>query len=77
MNAHTAPTDVEHLLEHARADFPLLERTVNGNRLVYLDSTATSLKPNSVLKAMDHYYREVGANEKSWHILLAQAIRAK
>jgi cysteine desulfurase / selenocysteine lyase len=62
MNAHTAPVDLEQLLEHARADFPLLERTVNGNRLVYLDSTATSLKPNSVLKAMDRYYREVGAN---------------
>jgi cysteine desulfurase / selenocysteine lyase len=62
MNAHTAPVDLEQLLDHARADFPLLERTVNGNRLVYLDSTATSLKPNSVLKAMDRYYREVGAN---------------
>ena len=58
MNARTAPRDLEQL----RADFPLLERTVNGKRLVYLDSTATSLKPNSVLKAMDRYYREVGAN---------------
>jgi cysteine desulfurase / selenocysteine lyase len=58
MNLHTASRDLEHL----RADFPLLEREINGNRLVYLDSTATSLKPNSVLKAMDHYYREVGVN---------------
>jgi cysteine desulfurase / selenocysteine lyase len=44
------------------ADFPLLERKINGQRLVYLDSTATSLKPRSVLEAMDHYYRHVGAN---------------
>ena len=43
-------------------DFPLLERTVNDKRLVYLDTTATSLKPRSVLEAMDRYYREVGAN---------------
>ncbi len=44
------------------SDFPLLEQPVNGKRLVYLDSTATSLKPKVVLEAMDNYYRHVGAN---------------
>ncbi|NJK45196.1 MAG: aminotransferase class V-fold PLP-dependent enzyme [Pleurocapsa sp. SU_196_0] len=45
-----------------RADFPLLERVVNDKRLVYLDSTATSLKPRVVLDAMRDYDERVGAN---------------
>ena len=36
-----------------KADFPILKRQVNGKRLVYLDSAATSQKPTSVLEAMD------------------------
>ncbi len=45
-----------------RRDFPILQRNIDGKRLVYLDSTATSLKPQVVLDAMDTYYREYGAN---------------
>lgn len=45
-----------------RADFPILARTVNGNPLTYLDSAATSQKPQVVLDAMDAYYRETNAN---------------
>jgi cysteine desulfurase / selenocysteine lyase len=45
-----------------RADFPLLERVVNDKPVVYLDSTATSLKPRAVLAAMRDYYERVGAN---------------
>ncbi|MFI0418777.1 aminotransferase class V-fold PLP-dependent enzyme [Spongiactinospora sp. 9N601] len=45
-----------------RADFPILETDVDGNRLVYLDSAATSLTPRQVLKEMERYYTEVGAN---------------
>jgi cysteine desulfurase/selenocysteine lyase len=45
-----------------RADFPILGRTVNGVPLVYLDSAATSQKPEAVLAAMDAYYRETNAN---------------
>ena len=41
-----------------RKDFPILEReTRAGVRLTYLDSTATSQKPNSVIQAMDDFYR--------------------
>lgn len=43
-------------------DFPLLKRKINGKPIVYLDSTATSLKPQSVLDATDAYYKEYGAN---------------
>ena len=36
-----------------KADFPILERQVNGKRLVYLDSASSSQKPLAVLDAMD------------------------
>jgi cysteine desulfurase / selenocysteine lyase len=54
----TAPIDVAAL----RGDFPILERRINGARLVYLDSAATSQKPRAVLGAMDAYYVETNAN---------------
>lgn len=44
-------------------DFPILnQRDKNGNRLCYLDSAATSQKPESVLLAMDQYYHTCNAN---------------
>ncbi|MBM4417092.1 MAG: cysteine desulfurase [Chloroflexi bacterium] len=45
-----------------RADFPILEQTVHGHRLVYLDSAATSQKPVSVIDAISRFYREINAN---------------
>ena len=45
-----------------RQDFPILKRKINGQNLVYLDSGATSQKPESVLRAMDDYYRNNNAN---------------
>src|SRR5688572_24639221 len=48
--------------DKVRADFPILSRTVHGKPLVYLDSTATSQKPQVVLDAMDDYYRTTNAN---------------
>ncbi len=45
-----------------RADFPLLQREVNGRPIVYLDSAATTQKPVQVLDAMDDYYRTCNAN---------------
>ena len=41
-----------------RQDFPIFERTIReGKRLVYLDSGATSQKPNSVIEAESNFYR--------------------
>ncbi|MFM8861447.1 MAG: SufS family cysteine desulfurase [Acidimicrobiia bacterium] len=45
-----------------RSQFPLLSRCVEGRPIVYLDSAATSQKPQSVLDAMDDYYRTCNAN---------------
>jgi cysteine desulfurase / selenocysteine lyase len=45
-----------------RDDFPLLSRLIEGRRITYLDSAATSAKPRAVLEAMNRYYEESGAN---------------
>ncbi|HEX7096907.1 MAG TPA: SufS family cysteine desulfurase [Acidimicrobiales bacterium] len=45
-----------------KKDFPLLERTVHGKPLVYVDSAATSQKPRVVIEAMARYYESINAN---------------
>ncbi len=45
-----------------RNDFPLLDRLIDGKRLVYLDSAATSQKPHAVLDALLEYYHRYNAN---------------
>ncbi len=46
-----------------REDFPILKRTVvSGASLIYLDSTASSQKPESVIRAMSSYYELSNAN---------------
>jgi len=58
LSAMATPLDVARI----RSDFPILERTISGHRLVYLDSTATSQKPQLVLDAVDDYYASHNAN---------------
>ncbi len=45
-----------------RADFPILEELVNGQRVTFLDSAASSQKPLSVLRAMDDVHTHAYAN---------------
>jgi cysteine desulfurase/selenocysteine lyase len=53
-----SPLDVQRI----RKDFPILGRTVRGDRpLVYLDSAATSQKPTAVLDAERAYYENSNA----------------
>ena len=40
-----------------KADFPVLQRTIDNQRLVYLDSANTSQKPNAVIDAMTDFMR--------------------
>ncbi|GAC1327830.1 MAG: cysteine desulfurase [Chloroflexota bacterium] len=49
-------------VQTVKRDFPLLERTMHGQPLVYLDSAATAQKPRTVLDALDRYYRCSNAN---------------
>jgi cysteine desulfurase/selenocysteine lyase len=55
-----------------RADFPILSREIDGRPLVYLDSAATSQKPESVIRAIDDYYRCHNANIHRGVYTLAQ-----
>lgn len=52
------------MLDTARIqrDFPLLRKKINDKRIVYLDSAATSLKPQQVLDKMNDYYTQYSAN---------------
>ena len=45
-----------------RNDFPVLQQSHNGKRLVYLDSGATSQKPKVVIDALNEYYSRYNAN---------------
>ena len=45
-----------------KKDFPILDQTVHGKRLVYLDSAASSQKPTAVIEAMSRYYETTHAN---------------
>ena len=57
-----------------RAEFPVLNRLIHGKKLVYLDSAATTLKPNRVIEAVTRYYREGSANiHRGVHFLSEEA----
>jgi cysteine desulfurase/selenocysteine lyase len=57
--------------------FPLLQRNVHGKPIVYLDSAASSQKPQCVLDAMDTYYRTINANvHRGAYEIAAQATDA-
>jgi cysteine desulfurase / selenocysteine lyase len=45
-----------------RKDFPILSKLFGGKPLVYLDSTATSLKPQCVIDKLNDYYTTYSAN---------------
>ncbi len=49
-------------ISHIRQQFPILNTTVNGFPLIYLDNAATSQKPVSVIEAEKKYYEELNAN---------------
>ena len=61
-----------------RKDFPILDRTVRGDRpLVYLDSANTSQKPRQVIDAMTDFYERHNANiHRATHQLGEEATQA-
>jgi cysteine desulfurase/selenocysteine lyase len=66
------PLDVDRI----KKDFPILERRVRGERLVYLDSANTSQKPRAVLDAIDSYYERSNANVHRGTYLIAEEATA-
>ncbi|EIP8931786.1 cysteine desulfurase SufS [Salmonella enterica] len=61
-------------VEKVRADFPILQREVNGLPLAYLDSAASAQKPNQVIHAESAFYRHgYAAVHRGIHTLSAQA----
>ena len=48
--------------EAIRAEFPILERRVNGEQIAYLDNGATAQKPLAVIEALDRFWRYENAN---------------
>ena len=70
---HSPVLDVERV----RRDFPILDRTVNGRPLVYLDSGASSQRPVAVLRAVEEYETHSHANiHRGVHALSQAATEA-
>jgi cysteine desulfurase/selenocysteine lyase len=44
------------------ADYPILDQSIHGQRLVYLDNAATTQKPLAVLLASRHFYEAINSN---------------
>ncbi|MGH8270515.1 MAG: aminotransferase class V-fold PLP-dependent enzyme, partial [Steroidobacteraceae bacterium] len=60
-------------VERVRRDFPILQRSVNGHPLVYLDSAASSQRPLPVLRAIEHYETHIHSNVHRGVHALSQA----
>ena len=61
-------------IEKIRRDFPVLQRTVHGKPLVYLDTAASAQRPLAVIEATDRFYREHNANvHRGVHTLSQEA----
>jgi cysteine desulfurase/selenocysteine lyase len=58
-------------------NFPALHQTIGTKSLVYLDSAATTQKPQSVIDAVTHYYKQDNANiHRGVHTLSQRATQA-
>jgi cysteine desulfurase/selenocysteine lyase len=63
--------------EAIRAEFPILQRQVNGKPLVYLDSAASAQKPRAVIGAMTHAMEHSYANvHRGLHTLANETTEA-
>ncbi|MFW6121564.1 MAG: aminotransferase class V-fold PLP-dependent enzyme [Petrotogales bacterium] len=64
-------------IEKIRSDFPILNQKINGNKLVYLDNSATAHKPQQVIDSITEFYSRMNCNvHRSAHYLSEQASNA-
>jgi len=54
----TQTLDVDRIIR----DFPILDRAIEGKKLIYLDNAATSQKPRAVIRALDEFYSTYNSN---------------
>ncbi|WP_314686214.1 SufS family cysteine desulfurase [uncultured Bifidobacterium sp.] len=60
-----------------RTQFPILDQTIHGHPLVYLDSAATAQKPQAVIDAESDFYRTINAGvHRGAHELAARSTQA-
>tara|TARA_B100000925_G_scaffold216963_1_gene165971 strand:+ start:729 stop:1949 length:1221 start_codon:yes stop_codon:yes gene_type:complete len=60
-----------------KKDFPIFDREINGKRLTYLDSGATSQKPELVINEMSNVYSNINANVHRGTYVLSSETTAK
>lgn len=59
-----------------KKQFPILQRQIDGNPLIYLDNAATTQKPQAVIDALTHYYTHCNSNvHRGAHALADEATR--
>lgn len=64
-------------IDRIRKDFPILNTSIYGKPLVYLDNAATTQKPVQVLDTLEKYYKEYNSNvHRGVHLLSQQATAA-
>jgi cysteine desulfurase/selenocysteine lyase len=64
-------------LESIRADFPILNETIDGKRIVWLDNAATTQRPNAVIDRLSRYYSRENSNvHRAAHTLAARSTDA-
>ena len=64
-------------IQKIRSDFPILQREVNGQALVYFDNAATSQTPQQVIDVIVDYYSQYNANiHRGVHSLSQEATDA-
>lgn len=63
--------------KQVRADFPILDRKIDGKPLIYLDNAATSQKPLQVINALTNYYQNYNSNiHRGLHTMSEEATLA-
>jgi cysteine desulfurase/selenocysteine lyase len=63
--------------ESILADFPILDQSIHGRRLIYFDNAATTQKPQCVLDTSRHYYESINSNiHRGTHQLARAATKA-
>lgn len=66
--------NLEAKFKACRKDFPLLKKKIKGKDFIYFDSAATSLKPQSVIDAVQYYYTDLGLNAHRGDFSLSQIL---